>query len=116
MMAEASRAARVVTVESRSSEKPSWGARKSPSNQTHNGRQKHWMPGWVKRWKKPRTVSAPGQRGSPSNACNARSARAISVCAKRRAPTTTPMTKAVNAWPGGMALGLVNRHGRCAST
>src|SRR2546426_4503115 len=43
-----------------------------------------------------------------SDLCNARSARSSPVCAKRRAPLTTEIKKAVKVSTGSMALGECN--------
>jgi hypothetical protein len=63
------------------------------------------MVPWLKRAKRLGTVSAPGKRAMPSMAWRALSKRSQSVCAKRLAPATTELTKAINVWAGGMAFG-----------
>jgi hypothetical protein len=58
----------------------------------------------VKLRKNARTVSSPGNRLMPRMACNARSPRSQSVCAKRLAPVTTASKNAVNVCASGIAL------------
>ena len=63
------------------------------------------MVPWLKRAKRLRTVSAAGKRAMPSMVWRALSKRSRSACAKRLAPATTEITKAINVWAGGMAFG-----------
>ena len=72
----------------------------------------------MKRRKKLRMVSSLGKRSRPGKACQTRSARNHSLWAKRCAPTTTAIRKAVREWASGMALleaGAAKGRRRCTS-
>lgn len=83
------------TVESRSSEKPALGQATSRRSQRQSGRQNASRWAWEKRRKKLRIVSSLGKRVSPSMVWSTRSARSQPQWAKRCAPATADMRKAV---------------------